>query len=102
MSLKELVDELGVSFGFDIINTMRNNIRRRFYRNIDVFWSELGLSKYGIDRGRFLNELFELGFYGGNKGANNYWAHRGGTSFKSDYEVAIHAGLWNELSIRGS
>lgn len=104
MSLKELVDELGVTFGHKVIETLRYGIRKKSYKDADEFWSALNAAKLNVNKERFLRELFELGFIGGHVPSQGryFWAHRGETYLKPDHHVMIHPGLWNELSIRSS
>jgi|GEM_PF-2860243 len=103
-SLKELVDELGVNYGHNILKAIREGIRKKVYNNSDEIWDSLKLSHLGISKDKFVRELFELGAIGGylpNRG-DHFWSYRGETYLKSDHKIMVHAGLWNELSIRGS
>lgn len=103
MSLKELVDELGVTFGSQVIDTLRFGIRKKNYKSVDELWNSLNNTKLNVNRDRFIKELFELGFIGGHLPAQGkyFWFHRGESYLKPDHNVIIHPGLWNELSIRG-
>ncbi|MEH3109111.1 MAG: hypothetical protein PGN22_03285 [Agrobacterium cavarae] len=103
MSLKELVDELGVAFGPQVIDTLRFGIRKRYYNSINEFWDALNTTKLKVNKARFIKELFELGFIGGRLQSQGkyFWFHRGESYLKPDHEIVIHPGLWNELSIRG-
>lgn len=103
MSLKELVDELGVTFGPQVIETLRFGIRKKNYKSVDELWNSLNNTKLNVNRDRFIKELFELGFIGGHLPAQGkyFWFHRGESYLKPDHHVIIHPGLWNELSIRG-
>ncbi|MDA5633839.1 MULTISPECIES: P-loop ATPase, Sll1717 family [Rhizobium/Agrobacterium group] len=103
MSLKELVDELGVTFGSQVIDTLRFGIRKKNYKSVDELWNSLNNTKLNVNRDRFIKELFELGFIGGHLPAQGkyFWFHRGESYLKPDHNIIIHPGLWNELSIRG-
>lgn len=100
-SAKELIDELGVSYGQDILDALRNGIRRRRYSGIDEFLRALPLTN--VDDVRLATELFELGLIGGfqPESGNYYWAHRGETYLKPHHQVVVHPALWNEFNIRG-
>ncbi|MBW6420012.1 hypothetical protein KX729_00985 [Rhizobium sp. XQZ8] len=104
MSLKELVDELGVTFGHQVIETLRYGVRKKNYKSIEEFWTAISTTKLNVNKERFLKELFELGFIGGHVPSQGryFWSHRGENYLKPDHQVLIHPGLWNELSIRSS
>jgi hypothetical protein len=104
MSLKELVDELGVTFGHSILNAIRNGVRKRVYGNQDELWDALNLTKLGLSKERLIKEIFDLGLIGGyqSEAGRFFWAHRGQTHLKHGHKIMIHPGLWNELSIRSS
>lgn len=102
MSLKELIDEFGVTFGHRVVNLLKNGIRKKTYGNTDEFWNALRISGLGIQKDEFIKAAFELGLIGGvlpEKG-RYYWFHRGQNYLKPEHKIRIHAGLWNELSIR--
>lgn len=101
--MKELVDELGVTFGHKIIDAIKLGVNRKVYDNSDELWSAINRSNLTLNKDRFMKELFNLGFIGGYlpESGRFYWAHRGETYLKPNHKVMIHAGLWNELSIRG-
>lgn len=102
MSLKELVDELGVSFGHNIIDLIRNGITKKIYNNKSELLDAIKVEKLNINREIFLKEIFDLGLIGGyiQSDGRYFWSHRGETYLKPDHKILIHAGLWNELSIR--
>ncbi|MGO7588594.1 P-loop ATPase, Sll1717 family [Rhizobium leguminosarum] len=104
MSLKELVDELGVTFGHQIIDAIKSGVRRKTYKDADSFWKAINIGKLNLNKDRFIKELFNLGLIGGYipESGSYYWAHRGETYLKPDHHIFVHAGLWNELSIRSS
>jgi len=104
MSTKEIIDELGVGYGANILSGIKRSISKRFYEDENSFWDALSQNIRNVDRGKLMAELFELGFIGGRaKGTKNYyWAHRGETYLKSHHQIVIHQALWNEFSIRGS
>jgi hypothetical protein len=102
MSLKELVDELGVSFGHKVIDLIRNGVRKRIYKDKNELLDAIMVEKLNINRERFIKEIFDLGLIGGHlqDDGRYFWSHRGETYLKPDHKILIHAGLWNELSIR--
>lgn len=102
MSLKELIDEIAVTYGAKIIDALRYNVRQKTYKDARTLIDSLGITGIGIQGDRLVRELFNLGFIGGyvpEKG-NFFWAHRGETYLKPEHKIMIHVGLWNELSIR--
>lgn len=104
MSLKELIDELGVTFGHAILDSIRGGIKKRTYSGPDEFWNAVNIGKLNLNREVFMKEVFDLGLIGGYlpKTGRFFWAHRGETYLKPGHQIMIHAGLWNELSIRSS
>lgn len=104
MSLKELVDELGVTFGHSILDAIRFGVRKKIYSSQDELWNALNLNKLGISKERLMKEIFDLGLIGGclPDAGRFFWAHRGETYLKPGHKIMIHSGLWNELSIRAS
>lgn len=104
MSAKEIIDELSVSHGQAILKSIRNGIKKKIYRNKDELWNSISPELVGVNKDKLIDELFNLGVIGGvepEKG-RYYWSYRGETYLKNHHKIQIHAGLWNELSIRSS
>lgn len=102
MSLKELIDEIAVTYGSVIVDILKYKVRKKIYKDVQEFVSAIGVAGKGINGERLVRELFSLGFIGGFQpgSGNYYWAHRGESYLKPEHKIMIHAGLWNELSIR--
>lgn len=103
-STKELVDELSVRFGREILFGLRQGINRRVYNTREDFVERLAPFVSGVPMDVLFNEMFIAGIFGGyepDKG-RYYYAHRGETYFKPHHKVRIHPALWNEFSIRSS
>lgn len=101
-SAKELVDELGVSYGADLLAALRNGIKKKNYSGKQELGDQLDRHFPGMLPNKLLDEMFELGFIGGvdrDKG-HFFWSHRGETYLKPHHDIRIHPALWNEFSIR--
>ncbi len=100
-SAKELVDELSVSMGPQILHALRTGIRQKTYHDVDDFLRSLPLT--GVDESTLATELFDLGVIGGfqPETGNHFWAHRGESHLPPAMQVRVHSALWNEFSIRG-
>lgn len=103
-SVKEIIDELGVRFGQSIVNGLRQTIKKKYYASQEEFWRVISNNISGVDRNTLIHELFVAGVIGGYESGKgrHYWSYRGESYLKPQHEVRVHAGLWNEFSIRSS
>lgn len=101
-SAKELVDELSVLHGQEILRALRKGVTRKTYNDAADLLASVPLPK--VNEEKFVEELFLLGLIGGfqPETGNYYWAHRGETNLKPHLKIRIHPALWNEFSIRGA
>lgn len=101
-SSKELIDELGVSYGQSILQGLRKAINRKTFSSkqklLDALQPHLGTTA----NLKLLDEFFEIGLLGGYDPKNGYyfWAHRGESYLKDHHSIRIHPALWNDFSIR--
>lgn len=99
-SLKEVLDEISVRGGRQLVQSLRSGIYKQTYASGDRFWDAISKHINASEKSRTLEELYNSGFIGNKRGRNLYWAYRDGGRFRSDLGVIIHRSLWNELRIR--
>jgi hypothetical protein len=101
-SLKELLDELGVTYGRQVSKAIKQGITKKTYQDREHFWKAIGPNLSGFDRDEVIDELFQLGIIQGYlDGPPRYFAaHRGENFLKTHHKIRVHPALWNELGIR--
>lgn len=103
-SARELIDELGVRHGQNILRALRKGITKKNFASKGELYDALAPHLPDIAQYNLIDELFNLGVIGGYDKSKGYyfWAHRGETYLKDHHTVRIHSALWNEFSIRGA
>ncbi len=108
-SMKEIVDELSVNFGPELYQRLRQDIRKKEYRNATEFVNSITrtLSGLSIDERSFVEELFFYGVIGNIDWTQSghrryYYFYRGEEFFNWDFGVQVHPALWSYFNIRSN
>lgn len=101
-SSKELIDELGVSYGPKILQALRLGINRKTFSTKQHLKDALAPTLGDKTTNALIDEFFQLGLIGGYNHQNGhyFWAHRGENFLKGHHQIRIHHALWNDFSIR--
>lgn len=106
-SMKEITDELSVTYPQSVIGRLKQAISRRQYENFHSFSRELSRYLQGVEIEEFAQALFQYGVIGNvdytaRSKPRYYWFHREEEFLKYDFEVRINPGLWNYFNIRNN
>jgi hypothetical protein len=104
ISAVELFEQISVRHSPEVINGIKDGIKRRRYKNSKELAEALLPKVHNVAIGSLTRELYEVGIIGNVDsigGRNRYfWSHRQEEQLDDEMEIIVHPGLLNYFNVR--